>query len=461
MSLMRLSRPRIMASLAFETVLVVAVLAVLAVLNREPIFGDSEGAFRNFLAGVAVVLLMSVIGMRRVLLAGHPSLRREIAVLVAVSIGFGVLAVMATIAFFDSSLHLAALLLQGTLAVPITMMGWRFLATRFEVLDAYRERVLVIGADELARHTGRWIVEHLRSDYRLVGFADEDRSRVGDVVVMGSRIQVGFDGIAEFCSHRVDRLVVAMNEKRGKLPIRILMELRLRGIEIEDVTTFFERTSGKINVEGMFPSWLIFSDGFKTSALRRFQKRTMDIIASLLLLILTAPAMVLIALAIRIDSRGPIIYRQSRAGLNGRKFNILKFRSMREDAEKLSGPTWASHNDARVSRVGRVIRKLRLDELPQLFNVLRGEMSFVGPRPERPHFVAQLEKEIPYYFLRTVVRPGLTGWAQVRYGYGATVEDALEKLKYDLYYIKNCGFVLDLWIILSTVKVVLFSSGAR
>ena len=239
------------------------------------------------------------------------------------------------------------------------------------------------------------------------------------------------------------------------------MQLRLSGLEIEESTSFFEHASGRIAVESMLPSWLIFSEGFKSSPLRAVAKRTTDILASLVLLAVASPVMLLVALAVKLTSRGPVLYRQERLGRNGRPFELLKFRSMVEDAAKKTGPMWAAARDPRVTPVGRAIRTLRLDELPQLFNVLKGEMSFVGPRPERAHFVSQLEDVLPYYTLRLTVRPGITGWAQVCYRYGATVEDALEKLKYDLYYIKNNNLFLDLWIVLKTVRVVLVGSGAR
>jgi sugar transferase (PEP-CTERM system associated) len=256
-------------------------------------------------------------------------------------------------------------------------------------------------------------------------------------------------------------VIVALDEKRGRLPVRQLVELRLMGVEIEEATSFFERVSGKIPVETMLPSWLIFSEGFRSTALRSIVKRTADIVLSTLLLALALPLMLVTALAIRLTSRGPILYRQTRLGLNGREFDLLKFRSMVLDAEARSGPTWTQAGDRRITPVGRVLRPLRVDELPQLFNVLRGEMSFVGPRPERAHFVHQLEEHIPYYGLRMTVRPGITGWAQVNYHYGASSEDALEKLKYDLYYIKNNNLMLDLWIVLKTVQVVLVGKGAR
>jgi exopolysaccharide biosynthesis polyprenyl glycosylphosphotransferase len=211
----------------------------------------------------------------------------------------------------------------------------------------------------------------------------------------------------------------------------------------------------------MLPSWLIYSEGFKVSTMRTFLKRVTDLSHSIVLLIVSAPIMLLTAILVKLESRGPVLYRQARLGRYGEEFQVLKFRSMRQDAEKKSGPTWAQENDPRVTRVGRIIRKLRIDELPQLINVLRGEMSFVGPRPERAHFVRQLEEKIPYFGLRMTMRPGITGWAQVEHGYGASDEDALEKLKYDLFYIKNNNLLLDLLIVLKTIKVVLLGSGAR
>jgi sugar transferase (PEP-CTERM system associated) len=281
------------------------------------------------------------------------------------------------------------------------------------------------------------------------------------VLAMGVRIQTDFRSLSQYCPRRADRILVALDEKRGKLPLEPLMELRLAGLEIEDTTSFIERTSGRLAVETMLPSWLIFSDGFKTSPIRLAAKRMMDLLLSLILLVVSAPVVLVTAVLIRLDSRGPVFYRQKRMGSGGREFQLLKFRSMVQDAEGRSGPTWARADDPRITRVGRLLRNLRIDEIPQLINVFRGEMSFVGPRPERRHFVEQLERRIPYYRLRMSARPGITGWAQVQYRYGASEEDAVEKLKYDLYYIKNCNALFDLWIALKTIKVVLMGSGAR
>jgi sugar transferase (PEP-CTERM system associated) len=258
----------------------------------------------------------------------------------------------------------------------------------------------------------------------------------------------------------VDRIIVALDERRGKFPLEQLLFCRLKGIQIDDGVAFTEQLAGKLSVENLHPSFLIFSDGFRRSMILRRAKRGIDILMSALALTLLFPLSLLIALAVKLDSPGSILYRQDRVGEDGKVFNLLKFRSMYLDAEE-NGPVWANVNDHRITRVGRVIRKLRLDEIPQMLNVLKGDMSFVGPRPERPFFVDMLKKEIPFYSERHVVKPGVTGWAQIWYRYGASKEDALQKLKYDLYYIKHMSVVLDLSIIFDTVKIVLLGRGSR
>ncbi len=271
----------------------------------------------------------------------------------------------------------------------------------------------------------------------------------------------GFDQILSICRDTsIDRIVVALDERRGKLPLDQLLSCRMKGIQITDGIDFSESLSGKLLVENLRPSALIFSNGFRRNAVIKFAKRGIDVFASLLGLIFYSPICLLIAAAIKLDSPGPVLYRQERVGEDESVFELLKFRSMRTDAEK-GGPVWAQVNDRRITRVGRIIRKLRLDEIPQMVNVLRGEMSFVGPRPERPHFVEILEKEIPFYSYRHTVKPGITGWAQIRYPYGASKEEALEKLKYDIYYIKHLSVYLDLEIIFQTIKIMLWGRGAR
>ena len=259
----------------------------------------------------------------------------------------------------------------------------------------------------------------------------------------------------------VDRIIVALEERRGRLPTEELLKCRMEGISVEEGIAFYEHLTGKLLVERAYPSFLIFSNGFTKSTFDRSVKAAMDYFLSSVGLIISLPIMALVALAIKIDSPGPIFYRQKRAGKNGKILKLLKFRSMRNDAEKETGPVWAKENDGRITRVGKILRKLRMDEIPQMINVFRGEMSFVGPRPERPHFVEQLKKEIPFYEKRLAAKPGITGWAQIEYPYGASKNDALEKLKYDLYYIKNMSIFSDLSIIFRTIKIVLFGRGAR
>jgi sugar transferase (PEP-CTERM system associated) len=253
---------------------------------------------------------------------------------------------------------------------------------------------------------------------------------------------------------------VSLSDARGKLPMDQLLEMKLDGVTFDHLASVYEEYTGKIAVENLRPSWLIFSSGFRKSAWLAAAKRALDLLAASVGVVLAAPVMLLVAAAIRLSSDGTALYHQERVGRHGRLFTVHKFRSMRMDAEATTGAVWASTDDPRITPLGRFIRRSRLDELPQLWNVLKGDMSFVGPRPERPEFVRQLTEKIPFYGQRHVVRPGLTGWAQVRYTYGASVEDALMKLQYDLYYIKNLSLALDLYIIFSTIKTVVLRHGA-
>jgi sugar transferase (PEP-CTERM system associated) len=265
-------------------------------------------------------------------------------------------------------------------------------------------------------------------------------------------------------AHRlgVDEIIVALTERRsGSMPLRELLDCKLSGVRVFDVTTYFERMLGQIRVDFVNAGWLIFGDGFNQGFYRTAVKRVFDILCSLFLIVLASPLMLITALAIKLESQGPVFYRQERVGYNSKPFQVIKFRSMRTDAEKDGKPRWATANDNRVTRVGNFIRLVRIDELPQLFNVLNGDMSLVGPRPERPFFVEQLTTEIPYYAVRHSIKPGVTGWAQVRYQYGSTIEDSQEKLQYDLYYVKNHSLFLDFVILFETVGVVLTGKGAR
>jgi sugar transferase (PEP-CTERM system associated) len=260
---------------------------------------------------------------------------------------------------------------------------------------------------------------------------------------------------------RVHRVIVAMPDRRGTIPMRELLDLRMRGVKIEEATSWLEKISGKIEVENLYPSWLIFADGFRRSSMFIILRRALSIGISLVGILISIPLWPLVMLIIKFDSPGPVFYTQRRVGKGGTIFKVVKFRTMRQDAEAGKGPQWAGLNDPRVTRVGRFLRSSRLDEIPQLWCVLKGDMAFVGPRPERPEFVESLSKEIPYYGVRHMVRPGLTGWAQIRYKYGSTVQDALEKLQYDLFYIKNASIGLDLLIMFQTIKTVLLRRGAQ
>lgn len=337
----------------------------------------------------------------------------------------------------------------------------RLVFARLFKMDAMRRRVLLLGAGS---RTSK--IERLERDeegnrkFNLVGclpLVDSDccldRTRIlkdqGSILSIAKR-------------HKIDEIVVGVRERRGGgLPADQLLECKLAGIQVVDLSSFFERETGQIQVESLNPSWMIFSDGFARSHLKDVTKRTFDVAASSLLLALTFPVMLVTVLLIWLESGGPVFYRQERVGEHGRIFKVLKFRSMRQDAERDGVPQWAKEQDDRATRVGRIIRLLRIDELPQVFNVLKGDMSFVGPRPERPYFVEDLTKKISYYPSRHTVKPGITGWAQIRYPYGATVEDALQKLQYDLYYVKNHTLFLDLIILSQTAQVVLFGKGAR
>jgi sugar transferase (PEP-CTERM system associated) len=323
-----------------------------------------------------------------------------------------------------------------------------------------QKRVLVLGtelADMIISHEGH----QSAIPFRITGFLDDDPAAQ-------DHLPPGYDlhgrikellGVVE--NLRPDILLVALSNMRGILPVNDILECRFRGVQVEEWTSFLEKLTGKIFVNSLRPGWLIFSDGAVKTRLTETLRRAIDVALSLMGLILVAPFMGLAALSIKLDSSGPVLFRQERVGKDGKVFVLYKFRSMHVDAEQLTGPVWASEDDPRVTRVGRVLRKIRLDETPQMFNVLLGDMSFIGPRPERPVFVNQLKEKIPLYALRSAVKPGITGWAQVKYSYGSTVEDALEKLQYDLYYIKNMSIFLDLLILLKSLQVVLFGRGAR
>ena len=335
----------------------------------------------------------------------------------------------------------------------------RYLFLRLVNTDLIARRVLVLGTGENASDIEALEKSNDSCGLNCVGFLDVEGNAVR---VSPSRIIKAPGPLLQFClKEQVSEIVVAVQERRGMLPSAELMDCKLSGIPIYDFMTFMERETGRCDLNGLRPSWFIFAEGFTGGTIQQGVKRGLDVALSVILLIVTVPVIGATALAIRVESAGPVFYKQKRVGLNGRTFDIIKFRSMAVDAEADGGAVWAARNDPRITDVGCIIRKFRIDELPQIINVLKGEMSFVGPRPERPEFVEQLTNQVPYYSERHRVKPGITGWAQLQYIYSDSIEGGLTKLQYDLYYVRHYSLLLDLFIVIQTIRVILWPSGAR
>jgi sugar transferase (PEP-CTERM system associated) len=350
----------------------------------------------------------------------------------------------------------------AALLVISLVIGWRIAFEWVSRQVRPSERLLLVGTNAGAVDLARELYARRHElGVEIVGFIDPDPARFGAPVLNPGVIGAVEDIPSIVRARRVDRVVVSLADARGKLPMDKLLELRLDGVNFDHLATLYEEYTGKIAVENLRPSWFIFSQGFHKTRWSTAAKRMLDLGIGTVGLIVAFPVMALVALAVKLTSPGPVFYHQRRVGLHGRLFTIHKFRSMRHNAEATTGAVWASKKgDSRVTPIGNLLRRTRLDELPQLWNVIKGNMSFVGPRPERPEFVGDLTKQIPFYGQRHIVRPGITGWAQVRYTYGATAEDALQKLQYDLFYIKHLSVGLDLFIILSTIKTVVLRRGA-
>lgn len=352
------------------------------------------------------------------------------------------------------------LITRVAMVAVAAVMAHRVYAAHVGLQSRNRTRILIFGTGAVARAVGLSLTA-ADPHAQIIGYFTGPNE--ADPQVPLAEIIASTDSLIETARRlEVAEIVVALPERRGgSMPLRQLLDCKLHGIHVVDISSYFERTLTQINIDHVNPGWLIFGDGFNQGLIRSLVKRAFDLFFSALLLLLALPVMLAAALWIKLDSPGPVLYQQQRVGLNGKIFRVIKFRSMRADAEKDGKPRWASIGDDRVTKVGRFIRKLRIDELPQLVNVLSGEMSLVGPRPERQFFVEELIGKIPYFAVRHSVKPGVTGWAQVRYEYGSTVEDSIEKLQYDMYYVKNHSLFLDLLIILETVAVVLTGKGAR
>lgn len=350
------------------------------------------------------------------------------------------------------------------IALPLAlglMVSWRVSIHWLLGHPDFGERILIVGSGNLAVELAREVLNRPDAGYRVVGFVGTDSELLGKSLinprVIGLTEQLG-DIVRR---EGIDRIVVAMGERRGQFPTDKLLQLSLTGeVSIEEGASFYERITGRVSLNMIRPSWLIFSGRGREAKLSAVTRTTIHRLIALIGVVLSFPVAVLAAILVKLESRGPVFYKQERVGQNGRPFVLLKFRSMKVDAEK-SGPVWASKSDDRTTRVGRVMRKIRVDEIPQFWNILKGEMNFVGPRPERPHFVHQLAEEIPFYEQRHLIPPGLTGWAQIKYPYGASIEDARQKLQYDLFYIKNQSLMLDAIIMFETIKIIVFGRGGQ
>jgi len=424
---------------------------------------STQVPFLSFLPEAAIfvfVMIMSMAVMGMYQIDSRPSFKDIIYRLMpAMIICFGL---MAFIFYLMPEIYLG----RGTFLIIMVLSFFGILLIRLMLfkwlsMGTLQPRALVLGIGESANELIRQNEED--SSYqtpKIIGFVPflgEERHVPAASVLPNTGSLVSL-----VKQYDVGEIIIATQERRGgSFPIQELLECKMNGIKVIDIATFFERERGHIRMDSLYPSWLVFGGGFDQSFLRSSVKRVFDVIASIILLIVTLPVMLITVLCILIEDGFPVFYRQERVGKGGHTFMVLKFRSMSKNAEKGQNPQWATTDDPRVTWVGRIVRKLRIDELPQIVNVLRNEMSFVGPRPERPYFVDMLSAKVPYYNVRHSIKPGITGWAQVRYPYGASVEDAIEKLQYDLYYVKNHSLFFDVIILIHTVEVVLFGKGGR
>lgn len=423
-------------------------------LNMEPGPISSRVVDMSIFA-VAVLLAMIAVGTY-----GNDALRslRHACARLLVAVSLAVIAMSVLDFILPGSAPWRSVLLYAMFLSTLFLVANRIVIGGFLGAHAFRRRVLVLGAGHRGARL-RELGDKPEAGFAIVGYLSmgESENVVGEAIARSA-----IPDLIRFVHNLgVSEVVLALEERRNSLPLKDLLRIKTAGVHVNDFSTFVERETGRVDLDTVNPSWLIFSDGFSSGrALSGAAKRLFDIFASLLVLVITAPIIALFALLVKIDSRGPVLYRQPRVGLFGQQFDVVKLRSMTVDAEQ-EGAQFAQKNDPRVTRVGRFIRKVRIDELPQAWSVLSGQMSFVGPRPERPEFVAELEEQLPYYAERHMVKPGITGWAQINYPYGANLADSRHKLEYDLYYAKNYTPFLDLLIMLQTLRVLLWNEGAR
>lgn len=458
--------PKSLLLMAIESLLMslALVCGVLVRFWNEPLEFDSYIQFPDFAMQVVIfVTIFQICFYYSDLYNVHTTRTRyEQLLCVGQSLGAGCLALGLVYYVFPSLLIGRGVFFISTALAATFVMVSRIALDRAWQFAAPKQNVLILGTQELALTVARELTRREDLNLQLVGFVQTADSTDQQPELFGRPIVGSADKLEAIATEKhVARIIVALEDRRLKMPTRDLVRLRVQGVRVEDAHSTISSLSGRVWLNTVHPSWFVFTDGFHRSRTTMVLKRVIDVSIALVALALSLPLMLLLVIAIRLDSKGPAIYRQRRVGYRGQGFDMLKFRSMCADAEKLNGAAWAQKDDPRVTRVGRFIRKFRLDELPQLINIIRGDMSFIGPRPERPVFVEKLRQQISYYDERHSVRPGLSGWAQVQCGYGASVEDAIRKLEYDLFYLKNMSVLFDFAIMVKTVRIVLTGNGGR
>jgi len=451
-----------LALLSSEILLIASsfILAAFLVLNVDPtVYLLYDGGLVRILLVLASILL----GMHFQDLYSKIYVRSRLVLAQQLCLVIGIAFLsQALIGYLDADLRLLPIgvMMLGSLLAVIVMFAWRLFFSAYVLRIVAQDRLLLVGASPLLEDIAGHIEEFPETGLQVVGYVD-DRAEIGTAMA-GGTVLGPVASLREIVQATMpDRIVVGMTERRARMPVRELLELRFAGHVIEEAASTYEKVCGRVCLKELRPSQLIYSGELGPRRASMFYQTAINVVVAAIGVVVAMPIMLLTALAVRLTSAGPVLYRQVRVGLEGRPFTLYKFRSMRADAEAETGAVWASKDDPRVTPFGRIIRKLRIDEIPQLFNVLKGEMSMVGPRPERPEMVQSLSEKIPYYGHRHCVRPGITGWAQVNYKYGDTLEDVIRKLEYDLYYIKNMSLSLDSYIIFLTIKATLLSRGSQ
>ncbi len=420
---------------------------------------EKNGWFKIALATSICLLILYFYDLYDFTVMGN---RRELMLRLVQAIGIAWAILALLFYFFPPLLIGRGVSIISVPIVLVSLLTWRILIHLLTGHPEFGEKILIVGTGSAAEDTARSVWERRDAGYRIAGFVTENGSMPTDISKEINLLGSANDLEEIIKQEKIDRVVIAVRERRGAFPTETLLKMSLAGdVNIEECTSFFERVTGQVHIDMLRPSWLIFAGRKRDTRIKVAFRDLIHRSLALIGIILSSPIALLTAGLIKLESRGPVFYKQERVGLNGKIINVIKFRSMRTDAEKDGKPVWATTDDDRTTFVGKIIRKIRVDEIPQFWNIIKGEMSFVGPRPERPHFVSQLADEIPYYEHRHLVAPGLTGWAQIKYPYGASVADARRKLQYDLFYIKNQSLALDLVIVFETVKTVLFGRGGR